>query len=130
MAFRLKFHDWHDILRVDYTITPQMMEKRQKEKSVWEEIHFCAMILEIYSVHDCTVHVTCMFSFYMYCVCSMYIYIQLYTYIQYKYLVLYILFLSCTTLVYAVSHLHTIVQLIQLYTYIQYKCLGIKLHVL
>ena len=38
MAFRLRFSDWHDIITVDYTITPQMIENRKKESSVMTHI--------------------------------------------------------------------------------------------
>ena len=39
MAFRLRFCDWHDIITVDYTITPQMIENRKKEFSVMTHTH-------------------------------------------------------------------------------------------
>ena len=39
MAFRLRFSDWHDIIIVDYTITPQMIENRKKESSVMTHTH-------------------------------------------------------------------------------------------
>ena len=30
-AFKIRFEDWEDVIRVDFTRTPEMLEKRDKE---------------------------------------------------------------------------------------------------
>ena len=34
-VFKIRFEDWEDVLRVDFTRTPEMLEKRDKEMVSW-----------------------------------------------------------------------------------------------